>query len=174
MRPPAFGNSPNKQMSGSRLAIASSPICFTELNTRGDDNSIPASTCLNPAASKAPSKSLGTRSSIISASSANARTAVSAAANCAALRVGSPKIAMRESRGTNLFKQPHLFTTQLRDIKTDSRDIAARTRKTLGISHRDRIALQIICNDRNVGRCVPRRGNRRWRCCENYAHIEPN
>jgi hypothetical protein len=33
-------------MRGSRLASASSPICFEAANTRGDDNRIPASRCL--------------------------------------------------------------------------------------------------------------------------------
>jgi hypothetical protein len=68
------------------LASASSPICFEATNTRGDDNRIPASMCLVFAASKAPSKSSALRTSIISASSASARTAISVAANCAALR----------------------------------------------------------------------------------------
>ena len=41
--------------------------------------------------------------------SASARTAVSAAANCAALRPGTPKIAMRESRGTISLSSPICF-----------------------------------------------------------------
>ena len=69
-------------------------------STSGDDNRIPASTCLVRTASKACSKSSATRTSIISASSASARAAGSVAVNCAALRSGMPTIAMRESRET--------------------------------------------------------------------------
>src|SRR6516162_6220473 len=48
----------------------------------------------------------------------------------------------REPRN-DLFEQPHLFPAQLRDVKKHSRHIAARARKTLDISLRNRIALQI-------------------------------
>ena len=53
MRPPAFGNSANKEMSGSRLASASPANCFEVLNARGDCNTIPASTPLVVAVSRA-------------------------------------------------------------------------------------------------------------------------
>ena len=103
-RPPDFGNRSNKEIRGSRLAIAISLICFERSNTSGDNNRIPASTRLVRAESKACSKSSATCTSIISASSASVRTAVSVAANCATLRPGMPKIAMRESLdGADLF-----------------------------------------------------------------------
>jgi hypothetical protein len=88
---------------------------------------MPASTCFVRAASKARSKSSVTCTSITSASSASARTAVSVAANCSALRLA----------------HPHLFPAQLRDIKKHSCHIAAGARKTLDVSLRKRIDLQI-------------------------------
>ena len=106
MRPPDFGNSANKQMQGNRLTNASSASCSAVSNTRGDDNKIPAWTCLVLAASIALSKSSRTRTSIISDSSASARNAALVAVNCAALRSGMPKIAMRESSGTISFNNP--------------------------------------------------------------------
>jgi hypothetical protein len=48
----------------------------------------------------------------------------------------------REARN-NLFEQPHLFPAQLRDVKKHFRHIAAWARKTLDISLRKWIALQI-------------------------------
>jgi len=67
-----------------------------------------------------------------------------------------------------------LFSAQLREIKKHSRNIAARARKTLDISHRKGIALQIKRNDGNAGRCVPGSGSRLWSRRENGLHIEPN
>src|SRR5215469_8300115 len=48
----------------------------------------------------------------------------------------------REPRN-DLFEQPHLFPAQLRDIEKHSRHIAAWARKTLDVSLRKGIVLQI-------------------------------
>ena len=80
---------------------------------------------------------------------------------------------MRETRD-DLFEQPQLFPAQLRDIKKHSRHIAAWARATLETSLRNRIALQIQRNDRNVGPGVRGRGNPLWIWRQNDVHIEPN
>jgi hypothetical protein len=158
---------------GERLAIASSQICLEELNTRGDDNRMPAPACHVLASAKVGSKSFATRTSIISASTATVCTADLAAANCAALSSGMPTITAREP-GDDLFEQPYLFPAQLRKIKKHSCEIAARTRKTFDIPFGRRIALQIKRNNRNAGRCITGRDNRPGSCCESDAYVATN
>src|SRR5215467_10517960 len=79
----------------------------------------------------------------------------------------------REPRN-DLFEQAHLFPAQLREIKKHSRHIAAWARKTLDISLGNRIALQIMRDDRNAGRGVPGCDHPVWSYRENDIHIQPN
>jgi hypothetical protein len=80
------------------------------------------------------------RTSIISASSASARTAVSVAANCAALRPGCQRL-LCESRGTISLSSPTGFPL---NATTCAQDSAAGARIRVG--DRDRLA-------RAAGRC---------------------
>ena len=135
---------------------------------------MPASTCRALAASMAPSKSPGTRTSIVSAPTLNARAAVSSRFKLRRVEAGNAKDCDTRGVGNNLFEQPKLLPDQLRDIKKHSRNVAARAGKTPDISLRDRIALQIYPDDRNADRGIAGSGERRWSRRENDSHIEPN
>jgi hypothetical protein len=75
----------------------------------GDCNTIPASRSRAVAVFRARSMSSRDRTSTISDWIVSARAAVSVASNCSALRLGSPKIAMRESRGKISLRNPTCF-----------------------------------------------------------------
>jgi len=61
----------------------------------------------------------------------------------ARVKAGDAKDCYAREPGNDLFEQPNLFPVQLREIKKHSRHIAARVRKALDISFRNRIALQV-------------------------------
>jgi hypothetical protein len=107
MRPPDFGNSANRKMSGS-LGYATSPICLEEVNTRGDDNRMPASTCLIRAASKACSK-IGDPHFYDFSFECERPHHRLGRGKLRRVKAGMPKIALRESRGTISSSNPTCF-----------------------------------------------------------------